>query len=536
MRINTRLAAGFSAVLIAMALMGGVMLASLWTVTRMTTQLFHQPFSVNAAALETKAILNEIRVSMLTLALEHQQAGNNPSPVSDAAVQQQIAGKQQDLEQRLGILKEYDPGESIDTVAVRQLIERWEAVRSTIFQNFEKESYDKAITLILEDAANIYSNIEYQMATLSERSADSTYVMFEELNKIRDVAMIICIVVTGTMVVFAALVAFSTARAITAPLATLTGVTRRLIEGEEELTIPYLRRSDELGELACALHLCAENIRERRSAEAALRVAKEAAELANRSKMEFLANMSHELRTPLNAIIGFSEALLMGVGGTTPEGRFRNYLEDIHASGQHLLTLISDILDLSRLDFEGNLPLQEDEVDIGVVVMAVQRLLYARIEQAQLTFTCDLPENPPHIWGDAMRLKQILINLLANAIKFTPAGGAIWIRVVQERETEDMLFTVADTGIGMKPEDVVVALEPFRQVYSGLDRRYEGAGVGLPLVRKLVHLHGGLLDISSAPGQGTRICVRIPAVRVIGSRYFDEALMIRSLHIQDFSG
>jgi signal transduction histidine kinase len=264
----------------------------------------------------------------------------------------------------------------------------------------------------------------------------------------------------------------------------------------------YRRRRDLWGEIA----------RHKQTA-AAMRAAKHEAEAASRIKSEFLAHMSHELRTPLNAIIGFSEVIRDGVMGGPIDERYRDYARDIQGAGVDLLELINGLLDLSKIE-AGHLALNEAAVDVNGVIRSCARLTAGRAERAQVRIALDLAAAPPLIQADELRLKQIVLNLLSNAVKFTPAGGRV---AVSSSLAADggLEIVVRDTGIGMKPEDVPTALEPFRQLEGALSRRYEGTGLGLPLADTLTRLHGGVLEIESAPEEGTSVRVRLPAERVL---------------------
>lgn len=236
------------------------------------------------------------------------------------------------------------------------------------------------------------------------------------------------------------------------------------------------------------------------------------AEDAAEAKGVFLANMSHELRSPLNAIMGFSELIKdQAFGEVQPE--YREYAENIHESGAHLLELINDILDMSKVE-AGKANLDERVTDVTKVIDTCMRLVSVRAETNGLALETEVREPLPHLYADERKIRQILINLLTNAIKFTPRGGRV-TTAARLDANGDFLLEVRDTGIGIAPEDIEKALEPFGQVASEALRSQQGTGLGLPLTRSFVHLHGGTLKIESTPGQRTTVIARFPAVRVI---------------------
>ena len=241
--------------------------------------------------------------------------------------------------------------------------------------------------------------------------------------------------------------------------------------------------------------------------------AKRMAEIANRSKSEFLANMSHELRTPLNAIIGFSEMIKSEMFGPVGSPKYDEYARDINASGEHLLQVINDILDIAKIE-AGKLDLNEAVVDVTEIVESCLMLVNERARTSGLMLETETTDDLPPLRADPRKLKQILVNLLSNAVKFTPEGGTVTTRVWCRRD-DGYVFQVVDSGVGIAPDDIPKVLTPFGQVDSSLSRKHDGTGLGLPLTKSLVEMHGGSLDLQSEPGAGTTVTVRLPAERIV---------------------
>jgi signal transduction histidine kinase len=282
---------------------------------------------------------------------------------------------------------------------------------------------------------------------------------------------------------------------------------RFVADGNLTCVIPFKDRVDEIGSLSQALHVFRDTAVEKQR----LQIEKVKAETANLTKSEFLANMSHELRTPLNAIIGFSDVMQRAMFGPI-SARYRGYGADIFNSGTHLLKLINEVLDLSKLEAK-KLELYEEDVDLSTVIEASMRLVQPQAEKANVRLIKEIDEKLPLARADERRMLQVLINLLSNAVKFTPDGGVA--RITSALTNGSLTISVIDSGIGMTLDEITKALEPFGQINSKISRQYEGTGLGLPLAKRLVELHGGELTIESEVDVGTAVTVILPPERVV---------------------
>jgi two-component system cell cycle sensor histidine kinase PleC len=254
----------------------------------------------------------------------------------------------------------------------------------------------------------------------------------------------------------------------------------------------------------------------RHQAKLAERAARVEAEQASRMKSTFIANMSHELRTPLNAIMGFSDILGRVGREPIPPAQVAEYAGYIHDAAEHLLAVVNSILSISKIE-SGTTVLDIQDVDLEEVLRSAMKLLEMKAAQNGIVMHQTYDADLPIIKGDPVRLKQVYVNLIGNAVKFTPAGGLVSAAAHRFGE-HSVLVTIGDTGIGMSPADIQVALSPFGQVDNELSRKQEGTGLGLAIAKGLVEQHGGVLEVSSEKGQGTVIATVLPIGAAAGQR------------------
>lgn len=252
---------------------------------------------------------------------------------------------------------------------------------------------------------------------------------------------------------------------------------------------------------------------DRRTQERQLRDASESAEMANRAKSRFLATMSHELRTPLNAIIGFSEVMQQEMFGELGNDRYRGYTKDILISGRHLLSMIDDILDISKIE-AGRYDLEERDIEMDEVIRWSAELIRPKLAEGDLELKLDMPEDLPLVYADKRALRQVLLNLLSNAVKFTEAGGSITV-TASVHDQDGLTVSVTDTGIGIPKDKVRETLEPFVQVESSMTGKHHGTGLGLSITKHLVEMHNGTFGLESQEGVGTTVSFTFPPHRLI---------------------
>ena len=307
------------------------------------------------------------------------------------------------------------------------------------------------------------------------------------------------------------------------------GETRVEIEGPDTAldgSAIYIRTTTSIArgreeDWSCVLRTV-EDVTARKAAEESLQIAKEQAENANRSKSEFLARMSHDLRTPLNAILGFSEIIENEILGPISNEAYKSYAQDIHHSGSHLLDLINDLLDLSKIE-AGQYELSESVVNLPEVVNQVMRLVEPDALKKSVQLSSEITGGLPHLHIDPRATRQMLLNLLSNAVKFTPEGGEVSVHTYLCQQGLGII--VRDSGVGIAPENLKRVFEPFSQIeraapHSHLANRHParthpGTGLGLSIVKALIELHGGKIEIESEPGTGTSATLRFPKERTL---------------------
>lgn len=317
-----------------------------------------------------------------------------------------------------------------------------------------------------------------------------------------DVAFI-ALAIAAAGVLVAALLGWAIAGRIAGPLQAIAVTARQIRSGnlDARVDLRHHTAAHELNDLAASFNKMANDIQANRDLMVQSLLD---AQSADRAKSEFLANMSHELRTPLNAIIGFSDAMKLQVAGPLDNPRYQGYATDINESGVHLLEVISDILDLAKIE-SGNLELEIEPVDVPEVFRGAITLVTDQANKGGVEIANEVPQDLPSIATNRVKFKQIVVNLLSNAIKFTPSGGQV---ITRAGFTADAVtIQIIDTGIGMSAAQVDTALSPFGQVDGSLARRHQGTGLGLPLAKRFAELLGGQLHVVSNPGTGTTVTV-----------------------------
>ncbi len=365
---------------------------------------------------------------------------------------------------------------------------------------------------LVEDDGQEFLTLATRLQTARKSSpviAVFDYPLQEALGPFYDVAVPVGIALVLGLAI-AILGAALIARGVSRPLESLAETARR-IEGGDYTAPPVRKEDGEIGQLSDAIAHMVAAVAERQEA---LAVARDDAVRANAAKSDFLANMSHELRTPLNAVIGFADMIQGQLLGPIGNDRYLQYARDIRNSGAHLLSLVEEVLSLSKVE-AGTLSIERQKTAPGDVLKDVLPIVKATAEARKVTVSVDGdPEVWPAIDADPVRVGQVLVSLLSNAVKFTSEGGQV--RIAAEASDGLLVLRVSDNGIGISAEDLPRVTQPFYRVSSAFDGSYQGAGLGLALTKAIVDLHGGRLSIASAPGQGTTVSVGWPLHAVSG--------------------
>jgi signal transduction histidine kinase len=312
----------------------------------------------------------------------------------------------------------------------------------------------------------------------------------------------------------AAMISWIFADRLTRPLDAVRTTARRIAGGKLTSRVPPLPKwaSADLHELAHDFNEMAVRIQ---SDQRELATALNRAQSADHAKSRFLANMSHELRTPLNAVIGFSQAMEKQMFGPIGGERYVTYAADIRRSGEHLLSIINYILDLSKIE-GGDDQVEDDLVDLTALMRDVGTMLQSQVSDGRIDLRIELAPHLPQIRGSAVKLKQILLNLVSNAVKYTMPGGKVAVSAWQS-QGGGLSIGVTDTGIGMSKGDLAVALLPFGRADHEKVQRINGTGLGLPIAKRFIEIHGGRLEINSARGAGTAIVIHLPPARIVAA-------------------
>ena len=464
-------------------------------------------------AIDARNLLNEAAVAAQNLIFEAAQNGVDPNEKHF----DELAAK---ADAKLAALIP-DGGGPIEVVAAaRQAIARFCALQHRVFDLSRRQQNAEAFKIAGGEGRELLSAARLAIERVVEAKNAQLHALSGEADAIYRRTTLIEIVgaTLGVTIALGLLWGISYFQ-IARPMRRMAALMRRLAGGDLDIAVQESDRHDEIGVLAQALKVFRDNAvaardlaAERARIAAELEQAKNAAESSNRAKTEFLANMSHELRTPLNAVIGFSEFLQQEAFGPLGHPQYREYLADIHASGHHLLAIIDDILDMTRIE-RGKIVLDETVIVLEPAIRAAATMVEPIAKRAGVPVSVHAG-TPLAIRADERMLRQILVNLLSNAVKFSEPGAEVSVEVGRD-ESGDIAIAVIDHGIGIAPEDIERVMTPFVQVAGTLQRNHQGTGLGLPITKHFVEMHGGTLTLDSAPGRGTAAIVRLPTHRVV---------------------
>ncbi|MBT4889095.1 MAG: hypothetical protein HON65_06040 [Rhodospirillales bacterium] len=375
----------------------------------------------------------------------------------------------------------------------------------------------KAASVLISNSASnkTQENVSKFMTASNELLgvSDDIVVRYTEVATKTQSYLRLTVIVSGLLILLVVFCVYAyTSEFVIARIEYLSKTMRNLAKSNTEMNIAFTQDTDEVGTMAAALN---DFVKERMATEKSIRAAHERALIANRTKSDFLANMSHELRTPLNTIIGYTQMLKERIFGPVGSEKNAEYIDDVNFAGNHLLNIIQDILDLSKVE-AGEMQLHESRIDLSSLVEACIRIVREKAHKKDIDLLSDIQPTKLALYADETRLKQVVINLLSNALKFTPDNGEVKVSAWLDGNGA-IVIEVSDTGIGVSPEDISKIIKPFEQVENAFTRHYQGTGLGLSIVKSLSELHGAELEFKSELGSGSQVSLRFPAERSLFS-------------------